>query len=102
MSVRYFSDFGGNTVELTGIYGLDNTEFEKRFPDVKGRRSDSFSKFVGFPQRSMPGQELPVTRVINYKSNPSKHKYDSRCIHATGRTMNCECSCGGANHGKGH
>jgi hypothetical protein len=102
MSVRYFSDFGGNTVELTGIYGLDNAEFAKRFPDVKGRRSDSFSKFVGYVPNSWPLETLPVMRVINYKSATSQHKCDSRCIHATGRTMNCECSCGGANHGKGH
>lgn len=100
MSVRYFSDFGGNTVQLTGIYGMDNAEFAKRFPDVIGRRSDSFSKFVGFPPASIPGQELPVTRVINYAGQPSRHECDSRCTGAKGRTMNCECRCGGANHGK--
>jgi hypothetical protein len=27
------------------------------------------------------------------------HKCDARCVHARG--ANCECSCGGANHGKG-
>jgi hypothetical protein len=44
---------------------------------------------------------IPATRVINYKSNPSKHVCDARCMYAKGRTMNCECSCGGKNHGKG-
>lgn len=44
---------------------------------------------------------LPANRVVNYKSNPSKHECDARCINASGRTMNCECSCGGKNHGKG-
>ena len=43
---------------------------------------------------------VKVTRTIQYKSNPSKHECDARCMHAKGRTMNCECSCGGANHGK--
>lgn len=28
-----------------------------------------------------------------------EHKCDTRCTHARGGT--CECSCGGANHGKG-
>ena len=44
---------------------------------------------------------VKVERSIRYKSNPSKHECDARCINATGRVMNCECSCGGKNHGKG-
>lgn len=43
-----------------------------------------------------------VTRIVEMKSNPTRHKCDDRCVHATGRTMKCECSCGGKNHGKGH
>lgn len=42
-----------------------------------------------------------VERSIRYSSQPSKHECDARCINATGRVMNCECSCGGKNHGKG-
>lgn len=42
-----------------------------------------------------------VERTVEYKSNPSRHECDSRCTHATGRTMKCECACGGKNHGKG-
>lgn len=30
-----------------------------------------------------------------------RHDCDARCMNATGRTMNCECACGGRNHGKG-
>ncbi len=41
----------------------------------------------------------PVTRVIEYKSNPSLHKCDARCRHAKGNS--CECSCGGQFHGAG-
>lgn len=43
----------------------------------------------------------PATRVVNYKSNPSRHECDARCMNASGKTMNCECACGGKNHGKG-
>jgi len=42
-----------------------------------------------------------ATRVVIRKSNPSMHECDARCMNATGRTMQCECSCGGKNHGKG-
>ena len=42
-----------------------------------------------------------ITRQIEMKSNPSRHECDSRCLNATGRTMKCECSCGGKNHGRG-
>ena len=43
----------------------------------------------------------PVERKVEYKSNPSKHECDARCLNATGRIMKCECSCGGKNHGRG-
>lgn len=42
-----------------------------------------------------------VTRQVEMKSTPSLHECDDRCMFATGRTMRCECSCGGKNHGKG-
>lgn len=43
----------------------------------------------------------PVERTVEYKSNPSRHECDDRCVNATGRIMKCECACGGKNHGKG-
>lgn len=45
---------------------------------------------------------VKADRVIEYKSNPSKHACDARCTGATGKIMKCECSCGGKNHGRGH
>lgn len=44
---------------------------------------------------------LPANRIVRLKQNPSRHECDARCMNASGRTMNCECSCGGKNHGKG-
>jgi hypothetical protein len=45
-----------------------------------------------------------VTRVVKFNNLPlalgTAHECDSRCLHATGRVMNCECACGGKNHGK--
>jgi hypothetical protein len=101
--------FNGET-ELKNVTDMPNAEFAKRFPGVKGRRSDGYSMWVGRPdhltERFIPGEGwdrsdlLPVERVVSYKSNPSKHVCDARCMNATGRTMNCECSCGGKNHGR--
>lgn len=44
---------------------------------------------------------VAVTRSVQMKSSPSRHDCDDRCMYAEGRTMKCECSCGGRNHGKG-
>ncbi len=91
-----FKYFSGNT-QLTGIHGLDNAQFAGAFPEVKGFRYDGFKKLVG----QSNGVLMPVTRCIEYKSNPSKHKCDARCLNGKVNGI-CECSCGGANHGAGH
>ena len=98
-NVKHFADIDGRTVELHGyVLGMSNAEFAANFPGIKGIRLDGFSRQT---MRDIDGRELPVTRVIEYKLNPSKHVCDDRCLHATGKVMKCECSCGGKNHGKG-
>jgi hypothetical protein len=52
------------------------------------------------PRIYVDGAWHRVTRMVTLKSNPSRHECDPRCTGATGRTMQCECSCGGKNHGK--
>lgn len=47
------------------------------------------------------GQWVQCNRKVEYKANPSRHECDARCMNATGRTMKCECACGGKNHGRG-
>jgi hypothetical protein len=42
-----------------------------------------------------------ITRTVRLKASPSRHVCDVRCINAKGRAMECECSCGGKNHGRG-
>lgn len=99
-NVKHFSDWNGEIIELGSVFGMDNKEFAEEFPGVKGKRFDSFSMRVGNPASG--GWEVyPETRAIEYKSRPSRHECDARCIHATGRVMKCECSCGGRNHGRG-
>ena len=101
--VKYFHDRAdGETIDLVHVYGMKNADFAARFPGVTGRRYDSFTRLVGLPEGGRGDNDaLPVSRTVTYKSQPSRHKCDSRCLHAKGRTMNCECSCGGKNHGKG-
>lgn len=102
-AIKHFADVNGQAVELTGVWGLDNADFAKAFPGVKGRRYDGFKRMVGTPAGvpALDVNALPVTRSIEFKSNPSKRLCDARCLNATGRIMKCECSCGGKNHGAG-
>jgi hypothetical protein len=100
-SIRHFSDLGGQAVELGAIAPMGNAEFAARFPGVRGRRYDGYSMMVGFPAgRAHASQALPVTRSIQYKSNPSLHVCNAKCV---GGKVNgvCECRCGGKNHGVG-
>lgn len=79
MGIRYFAEHNGQTVQFATV--------DYRTPTAT----------FGY----IDGQWVPVTRKIAFKSNPSRHECDTRCLSATGRTMQCECSCGGKNHGLG-
>ena len=92
-NIKYFSDWNGQTIQLPYLSTISNAEFARMFPGIKGRRCDSFSRYVC----KIAGVLLPVTRSIEFKRNPSLHKCDARCQSAKGHQ--CECSCGGANHG---
>lgn len=84
--IKYFN--GEN--ELSGVYH-DNGKF---FGYV------SKEDLVFVTGKGWTGY-VQADRVIEYKSNPSRHECDARCMNATGRVMKCECSCGGKNHGRG-
>lgn len=93
---KMFSDVNGQTVAISRWDLIPNKKFAEMFPGVKGCRYDGYNKFVG---KLNDGTIVPVTRNISYSLRPSKHKCDGRCMNAKGH--NCECACGGANHGKG-
>ncbi len=81
-NIKYFADLeDGTTLEFAKI------DYRSR-KDMRG-------------YNPITGQWVKCNRVVEFKSNPSRHECDSRCTRATGRTMRCECSCGGKNHGKG-
>jgi len=113
MAIKNYSDWNGETVQLNGnLYGMNPVAFKEKFPGVKGIKQNCHllsDLWVGEYNQAVWNAEIgkydrdvrPVTRMVTYKSNPSKHVCDARCVNARGRTMNCECSCGGKNHGKG-
>ncbi len=82
---------------FNGTTELKNVYFEGR--KMFGQPVDFVPVFV--PGTGWDSGYVPVERSISYKSYPSKHICDARCMNATGRTMQCECSCGGKNHGVG-
>jgi len=75
------------------IHFADTAAGTLRFDRVDYRNDGAY----GFDGKSW----IKTTRMVEMKSNPSRHVCDSRCINATGRIMKCECSCGGKNHGVG-
>ena len=83
--VLYFGECNGQPVRLANPYH-------------DGSWSRAAKAFRG---RCDAGHDHQVTRIIEYKPNPSRHACDARCLNATGKVMRCECSCGGKNHGRG-
>ena len=78
---KYFLDIDGQTYEFDSACYYGCNDLRVRHPKT--------------------GEYVKITRTVIYKTRPSLHTCDARCLHAKGKTMNCECSCGGKNHGKG-
>lgn len=96
-NIKHFS----GTSELVYIGQMDNAQFAAKFPGVRGVRVDSFKKMIGWTaDKRHDSEALPVERCITYKSFPSKHVCNAKCM---GGKINgtCECQCGGKNHGLG-
>lgn len=101
-SVKYFH----RTTELENVNGMRIEEFARRFPGVKGIRFDSFQMWVGYPKgfngtsAEYLAAALPVERRVSYKTRPSLHECNARCLNGR-HDGTCECQCGGRNHGLG-
>lgn len=94
---KYFFDKDGLTEELQDVQLVrreTRTALIAAFPGMKIRRL-GMEIWVG---KTSDGFEVPVTRQIEYKSRPSLHKCDSRCMNGRCNGV-CECRCGGKNHG---
>jgi hypothetical protein len=88
---RYFADLAdGSSIKLDPAKVYQNGPIATD----NGRRPAGMIGWTG-------SEWIKITRRVQYRSYMVKHECDSRCFNANGRTMNCECACGGANHGKG-
>lgn len=94
---KYFCDMDDQAIELTGLTSRDNKEVAELFPGIKAMRADGYSRWMA---RAADGRLLPVTRKIEYKSRPSLHACNAKCINGKHNGV-CECQCGGKNHGAG-
>ncbi len=106
-NVRYFN---GET-RLGVIEEMPLAEFTALFPGQTAIQWSRNLRVVGLPLGQVRTWDrdlgkwsrigfLPAQRAIQRKSNPSNHKCGSRCLDATG--FQCECACGGKNHGAGN
>ena len=92
--MRTWKYFYGNEL-LKDVIATRNEDFLSMGGVMSMHNSfDSFNRMTG---RDSEGVLRPVTRKVIYTVNGSRHKCDSRCQSAKG--FNCECSCGGKNHG---
>ena len=74
------------TTALKNVFGLHNAQFAVIGGErSKHNRYDGFSRLAGHPIAGADAV-MPVTRTIFYKSNPSLHKCDARCVNATATT----------------
>jgi hypothetical protein len=110
-NVKYFATCSDQQVELTNpaysFYGREMDRFvregQTRFVSelTKGNSTDKMNAnrlyAVGFC--SCCGLRHAAERRIVRPAVASNHKCGGRCLNAKGG--DCECACGGANHGKG-
>lgn len=72
---------------------------QMRHFDANGRRLHDVRIIRSVAYGVMPdGDLIPVARSIAYDLDGRRHRCNASCQHAHG--PDCECACGGANHGK--
>lgn len=85
---------------LANYRAMPVAEFLKLFPGVRGINAGWHGdRWVGWTAEDTR-TTLPVDRLIEWKSNPSRHECNAKCL--SGKiTGACECKCEGKNHGLG-
>lgn len=99
----YFTTVNGQPVELKQVRYIDRNP-KYRSNSAQGFTASESGRIVRDANlmavgTTSDGKKYEADRLIFRKANPSNHKCDARCLHAKGG--NCECSCGGKNHGAG-
>lgn len=111
-TVHYYSDTSGGAVRLSSVWPVSRKELGETLPGSVGVRLDGTSQvWVGqvaagedvsgavlVEKGIFQGRYMMVaTRKVTFKSNPSLHVCNAKCMGATRHA--CECSCRGRNHG---
>jgi len=99
--IKHFSECAGAIVELKRVSWADTREFASiigrpRRDDEKLTREGRLFAYGICPNC---GRRHASARRIYFSASPSEHVCNAKCMGATG--SNCECSCGGKNHGAG-
>jgi hypothetical protein len=100
-NVKYFGTCNGTTVELLNPgYADRKRDFERMIgrPMVAGEKLVRDCQLFALGTCPTCGAKHVAERVIRYGSQPKLHNCSDRCMSAKGH--DCECLCGGANHGK--
>ncbi len=113
MVTKYFVDLtNGQTIQVPQkqVETVDATEYQRIFGKPANKRSMMICRVFQEVEGGVLMKPFNnvwytnVSRVVKFDSLPlalgTAHECDSRCMHAKGRVMNCECACGGKNHGK--
>jgi hypothetical protein len=101
-TLKHFAECGaGGLVELTCVTWADRRDFERIIgrPIAAGEKLAREGNLFAYGVCPGCGRLHPSGRRIVYSSKPSRHACNSLCMGATG--PNCECRCGGKNHGAG-
>lgn len=100
--IGYINDIGYGSKAMANVKHFSGTNELSGVHEKSGKLFGYVSKSDLFFVEGKGWQGyVAVERSIEFKSNPSRHECDARCVNATGRIMKCECACGGKNHGIG-
>jgi hypothetical protein len=100
--IRHFAECGaGGIVELARVQWADTREFERIIgrPVGPGEKLTREGRLFAFGSCANCALIHPSGRRIHYSAKPSRHACNALCMSARG--PNCECRCGGKNHGAG-
>ena len=100
-NAKYFGSCNGETVLLSNPgYADRKHDFERLIgrPVIAGEKMVRDCQLFALGACPSCGSKHVAERVIFYGSQPKLHKCGARCMAAKGH--DCECQCGGANHGK--
>lgn len=99
--LRYYGNCSSSAARLLHCAWRPRPELELLIgrPILQAEKIRRSGNLYQFGTCELCGAVHPVERAIEYSANPSNHACNGQCMSARG--PNCECHCGGKNHGAG-